>query len=167
MSSTGQPARPTARRRARHVLGRQPRRSSSSEASSRRRRTSFTTRSTRVRGRAIGVVRVEAPRQPFYIVGRDVGRLREGQITIRQGSVTRGITLEDLTRLYLTVGYGWADQILQKYGAAARLASAQNDRLRILQDEQRKIVQQMYGMPARNVPRSGAARLDVRDGHAS
>ena len=59
---------------------------------------------------------------------------------------TRGITLEDLTRLYLTVGYGWADQILQKYGAAARLASDQNDRLRILQDEQRKIVQQMYGM---------------------
>ena len=103
-------------------------------------------------GRAIGVVPVEAPRQPFYIVGRDVGRLREGQITIRQGSVTRGITLEDLTRLYLTVGYGWADQILQKYGAAARLASAQNDRLRILQDEQRKIVQQMYGMAGLSPP---------------
>jgi hypothetical protein len=95
---------------------------------------------------ALAVVHVEAPRQPFYVVGRDIGKLREGQSTIRQGSVTRGVTTADQQRLYLTVGYGYVEQVLQQYGAAAQVATAQNQRLRILQDEQKRLVQQMYSM---------------------
>src|SRR5690349_8417224 len=97
-------------------------------------------------GRRLGVVHVDAPRQPFYIVGRDLGKLREGQHMIRQGSVTRGITFDDHRRLYLTVGYGWAEQVLQRHGVAAQLLTAENERVRVLQDEQRTLVQQMYGM---------------------
>ena len=96
--------------------------------------------------RTIGVVRVEAPRQPFYIVRRDIGRLREGQSTIRQGSVTRGVTFDDHRRLYLTPGYGYAEQILQKYGVAAQQMNAENQRLRLLADDQKQIVRQMYSM---------------------
>jgi hypothetical protein len=97
-------------------------------------------------GHVLAVVRVEAPRQPFYVVGRDIGKLREGQSTIRQGSVTRGVTNADQRRLYLTVGYGWAEQLLQKYGAAAQMMSAENARLQFLSEEQKRLVQQMYGM---------------------
>jgi hypothetical protein len=97
-------------------------------------------------GRTVGVVRVAPPRQPFYIVGRDIGKLREGQSTIRQGSVTRGITNEDHRRLYLTVGYGYAEQLLQRYGVAAQQLSAENERIRILREEQKMLVQQMYGI---------------------
>jgi hypothetical protein len=94
----------------------------------------------------IAVVRVEAPRQPFYIAGRDIGKLREGQSTIRQGSVTRGVTNIDHQRLYLTVGYGYAEQILQKHGVAAQMMTAENERLRVLAQEQKTLVQQMYSM---------------------
>jgi hypothetical protein len=97
-------------------------------------------------GRVIAVVRVEAPRQPFYIAGRDIGKLREGQSTIRQGSVTRGVTNIDHQRLYLTVGYGYAEQILQKHGVAAQMMTAENERLRVLAQEQKTLVQQMYSM---------------------
>lgn len=97
-------------------------------------------------GRIIGVVRIEAPRQPFYVVGRDIGKLREGQSTIRQGSVTRGVTNVDQQRLYLTVGYGYADQLLRQYQVAAQMTTAQNERLRILDEQQKQLVRQMYSM---------------------
>lgn len=71
------------------------------------------------------------------------GKLREGQSTIRQGSVTRGVTFDDHQRLYLTAGYGYAEQILQRHGVAAQMVNVENQRIRILQDEQKKLVQQM------------------------
>ena len=58
-------------------------------------------------------------RQPFHVFPRASGRLREGQILIRDGSTTRGIRHDDLMRLYLQVGNGYAEQLLQQHGALA------------------------------------------------
>jgi hypothetical protein len=72
----------------------------------------------------IGVAHVEWA-GGFFVVARDVGKLREGQCLIRRGSVTRGVTRDDHLKLYLTPGYGYAEQLLQQYGAAAQMLNAQ------------------------------------------
>lgn len=100
-------------------------------------------------GKWIGVVHV-APRGGFFGVSRDLGKLREGQSLIRQGSTTRGVTREDHIKLYLTPGYGYADQLLQQYGAAAQMVNAQTARLQQLDNVQRELVRQMWasvGLP--------------------
>lgn len=65
-------------------------------------------------GRWLGVVHIE-PRGGFFVVTRNLGNLREGQCMIRQGSVTRGVTRADHIKLYLTPGYGYAEQFLQHF----------------------------------------------------
>lgn len=52
-------------------------------------------------GRWVGVTHV-VPRGGFFVVSRDLGKLREGQSLIRQGSITRGVTRADHLRLYLS-----------------------------------------------------------------
>jgi len=93
--------------------------------------------------RWVGVVQV-VPRGGFFVVTRDLGKLREGQSMIRQGSTTRGVRRADQLRLYLTPGYGYAEQLLQKYGAAAAMTNAQTARLQQLDLMQQQLVRQMY-----------------------
>jgi hypothetical protein len=100
-------------------------------------------------GRWIGVVHVQ-PGAPFHVVSRDIGKLREGQSMIRQGSTTRGVTRSDQLKLYLTPGYGYAEQLLQKYGAATQMMNAQTARMQQSDALQRQLVRQMYmsvGLP--------------------
>ena len=79
----------------------------------------------------VAVIEVEATRSAFHVVSRDLGKLREGQIVIRQGSTTRGITTADLHGLYLTPGYGYADAVIQK--AVLAIAQKQTDLVQIQQ----------------------------------
>jgi len=99
--------------------------------------------------RWIGVVHV-VPRGGFFVVTRDLGKLREGQSMIRQGSTTRGVRRADQLRLYLTPGYGYAEQLLQQYGAAAAMTNAQTARLQQLDRMEQQLIRQMYasvGLP--------------------
>jgi len=99
--------------------------------------------------RVVGVVHIE-PKGGFFIVTRDLGRLREGQCLLRQGSTTRGVRRADLIKLYLTPGYGYAEQLLQQYGAAAAMTNAQTARLQQLDRMQQQLVRHMYasvGLP--------------------
>ena len=75
-------------------------------------------------GRTVAVIEVSRSVQPFHVVSRDLGGLREGQILIREGSTTRGIRQEDLVRLYLTPGFGYAEELLRRHGAEAQTLQA-------------------------------------------
>lgn len=97
------------------------------------------------KGRSLGVLRV-AWRGGFFVVSRDIGKLREGQSMIRQGSKTRGVTQQDQLRLYTTPGLGYVDQILKQYGATAQLMNAQTAQLQQLDSSQLQILRQMYVM---------------------
>lgn len=94
-------------------------------------------------GRNVLVLHVPAARQPFYVAKRNLGKLREGQALIRQGSATRGVLHEDHKRLYLTVGNGYVEQVLQQYGQAAQMTHAENNRIQLLRQEQRDLRRQM------------------------
>jgi Schlafen, AlbA_2 len=97
------------------------------------------------RGRWIGVVHI-APCGGFFIASRDVGRLREGQCVIRQGSVTRGVTRADHIKLYLTPGYGYAEQLLQHYNVTAQLMNARTGYLQQNQATHDALLRQMEAM---------------------
>lgn len=75
-------------------------------------------------GVEIAVIELPRSRRPPHVVSRDIGSLREGQILIRDGSTTRGIRADDLSRLYLEVGNGYAEELLRQYGALAALTNA-------------------------------------------
>ena len=106
-------------------------------------------------GRTLAVLHVPRSRRPFHVIKRDLGKLREGQAVIRQGSSTRGLLHDDHMRLYLTVGQGYVEQVLQQYGAAAAITQAQNTRIQLLQQEQARLVRQMEsmaGLPPGSLP---------------
>jgi hypothetical protein len=56
------------------------------------------------------------------------------------------VTNADQQRLYLTVGYGYADQLLHHHGVAAQRIHAENERLRLFSDEEKTIARQMAAM---------------------
>jgi hypothetical protein len=100
-------------------------------------------------GRTVIVLHAMAT-MPFHVVKRDIGRLREGQSMIRQGSATRGVTQADQVRLYLTPEGGYVQQVLQQHGAAAQMTQATNERIRILQAEEQQLrrdMERMAGLP--------------------
>jgi hypothetical protein len=106
-------------------------------------------------GRTVTVLHVPRSRQPFHVAKKNLGKLREGQAVIRQGSSTRGLMRADHMRLYLTVGGGYVEQVLQQYGAAAQMTQAQNARIQLLQQEQARLVRQMEsitGLPPGTLP---------------
>jgi hypothetical protein len=77
-------------------------------------------------GRTVAVIQVTESQKPFHVIARDLGSLREGQILIRAGSSTRGIRWDELQRLYLTPGLGYAEKLLHEFGLAVRAQEAQN-----------------------------------------
>lgn len=94
------------------------------------------------KGRSLGVLHV-AWRGGFFVVSRDIGKLREGQSMIRQGSKTRGVTQQDQLRLYLTPGYGYAEQLLARHGVVAQLMNAQTAQLQQLESSAQRIRRDM------------------------
>jgi hypothetical protein len=100
-------------------------------------------------GRRVAVLHVPMSKTPLHVVTRDVGKLREGQSLMRQGSSTRGVTRADHMKLYLTVGGGYVEQVLQRYGAAAQVMNAENARLQILRNdinEMDRLMRRMTGV---------------------
>jgi hypothetical protein len=93
-------------------------------------------------GRWIGVLHIEWA-GGFFVVKRDIGKLRAGQCLIRKGSETRPVLRADHVELYLTPGYGWADQLLNHYGAQARLLNAHAAYSRAYQAEMADLERQM------------------------
>ncbi len=55
-------------------------------------------------GRKLSVLHVEPSRQPFHVIVKDVGGLRDGTSFIRRGSSTRGVHRADWMRLCLGEG---------------------------------------------------------------
>jgi hypothetical protein len=97
-------------------------------------------------GRTVAVIEVDRSMKPFHVIARDIGGLRQGLSVIREGSSTRGLTRDDHIRLYLGQGNGYLEAVLQKYGAAARMAEAQNALIAQLAAEERQLHRQMESM---------------------
>lgn len=72
----------------------------------------------------IGVIQVKPTRQRPHIITVDCGRIRKGQIVIRRGSSTDGITMPDLIEFFYGNTSGYFPTILERIGAPARQLEA-------------------------------------------
>jgi hypothetical protein len=94
-------------------------------------------------GRRLAVLHVEASREPFHVITRDIGGLRDGTSFIREGSSTRGVRRSDWIRLCFGPESPYLGHVLRQYGAAAQLMNAETARIQTLRAEQKELERQM------------------------
>ena len=94
-------------------------------------------------GRRIAVLHIAPSKQPFHVVVKDVGSLRDGTSFIRQGSSTRGLRRQDWMRLCFGRDSQYLAQALQQYGATAQLVQASAAHINALGTAQQQLLRQM------------------------
>ena len=75
--------------------------------------------------KTIGVLQVKPTKQRPHIITTDVGKVRKGQIHIRRGSATDGVTMNDLFEFFYGQTSGHFPMILQKLQAHAQQQTAE------------------------------------------
>lgn len=65
--------------------------------------------------KTVAVIHVAANKRRPFIIAKDIGKVRAGQIPIRRGSSTDGVTLEDLVEMFYGSTSGYFPQVLSKY----------------------------------------------------
>ncbi|QOY87862.1 AlbA family DNA-binding domain-containing protein [Paludibaculum fermentans] len=83
--------------------------------------------------KTVGVLQVKATRQRPHIIKVDLGKVRKGQILIRRGSSTEGVTPADLWEMYYGQSSGHFPKVLQYMEAHAKARQADADYLGRLQ----------------------------------
>jgi predicted HTH transcriptional regulator len=68
----------------------------------------------------VGVVQVSPTRLRPHIISVDLGKVRNGQIPIRRGSCTDGVTLEDLQEFFYGQSSGYFPGVVQQLQAQAQ-----------------------------------------------
>ena len=84
--------------------------------------------------KTIGVLQVKPTKQRPHIITTDVGKVRKGQIHIRRGSATDGVTMNDLFEFFYGQTSGHFPMILQKLQAHAQQQTAEALYLRELRE---------------------------------
>jgi|GEM_PF-6447044 predicted HTH transcriptional regulator len=92
--------------------------------------------------RVVGVIQVQPTRRRPHIIRVDLGKIRKGQIVIRRGSSTDGVTLDDLIEFFYGNSSGYFPSILQRLHVAAAQQSATTDYLRELREQRNEILKQ-------------------------
>lgn len=80
----------------------------------------------------VGVVQVRPTRARPHIIRADIGKIRKGQILIRRGSCTDGVTMNDLHEFFYGRTSGYFQSVLQQLHGPARDMEAQAAYLREL-----------------------------------
>lgn len=100
--------------------------------------------------RTVGVVHIPPSLKRPHIVMRDFGKLRQGQILIRQGSSTRGMSRNELFEIFYGPSSPYWPVVLDQYGLATRSREATIALMRELRkDEDRAIrdMEDIAGLP--------------------
>lgn len=101
--------------------------------------------------KAVGVLQVKPTRLRPHIISVDLGKVRKGQIVIRRGSSTDGITINDLFEFFYGTTSGHFPGIVQRLQVAAREREADVNYLRLAQEGANQALREME--TAAGVPR--------------
>ncbi len=75
--------------------------------------------------RTVGVIQVAPSKKRPFIISTDIGRVRRGQIVIRRGSSTDGVTLHDLFEFFYGNNSLYCEIFLHKQSVYARQLEAE------------------------------------------
>jgi predicted HTH transcriptional regulator len=93
--------------------------------------------------KTVGVVQVKPTRQRPHIIMVDIGKVRKGQILIRRGSSTDGVTMADLSEFFYGQTSGYFPGVLERVGAYAQERQADTAYLRELREQANKALRDM------------------------
>lgn len=91
----------------------------------------------------VGVIQVKPTRLRPHIIRVDLGRVRRGQIPIRRGSATDGVTLTDMFEMFYGSSSGYFPKVVQKMKLDVAQQNATNEYLRILQEQANQSLKDM------------------------
>ena len=93
--------------------------------------------------KTISVIQVAPSRRRPHIIRVDLGKVRKGQIPIRRGSSTDGVTLNDLIEFFYGQSSGYFPQVIEKLHLSVAQQNATNEYLKILQDQRDQALRDM------------------------
>lgn len=93
--------------------------------------------------KVVGILQVKPTRQRPHIIRVDLGKVRKGQIPIRRGSSTDGITMADLQEFFYGQTSGYLPGFLERLQAPARNMEAQAVYMRELRENANQAISDM------------------------
>jgi Putative DNA-binding domain len=102
--------------------------------------------------KTIAVIQIAPSRKRPFIISVDIGRVRKGQIVIRRGSSTDGVTLNDLAEFFYGPDSAHFANVRQKLGLDVQRQQAQNENLaelRTIAENAQDQIWQSIGLPGR------------------
>ena len=103
--------------------------------------------------KTIAVIQVAPSRKRPFIISVDIGRVRKGQIVIRRGSATDGVTLNDLAEFFYGANSAYFANVRQNLGLDVQRQQAQNEYLAELRrgaDRAEDHILQSIGLPGKS-----------------
>lgn len=89
----------------------------------------------RADSKTIGILQVQQTRFRPHIIRVDLGKVRKGQILIRRGSSTDGITLDDLLEFFYGQTSGYFSNVIQQQQVQSQQLLSQATYLRELREQ--------------------------------
>jgi predicted HTH transcriptional regulator len=93
--------------------------------------------------KTLGVLQVRPSRKRPHIISVDLGKVRKGQIVIRRGSSTDGVTMHDLFEFFYGSTSGYFPSVLQKTQAYANEKLAEVAYMRELRENANQALRDM------------------------
>lgn len=93
--------------------------------------------------KVIGVLQVAPTRLRPHIITADIGKVRKGQILIRRGSSTDGITTKDLLDFFYGQTSGYFPSVIRRYELAVREQEGRTAHLQQLREHQNDLLKTM------------------------
>jgi predicted HTH transcriptional regulator len=93
--------------------------------------------------KVVSVIQIKPGRRRPHIIRVDLGRVRKGQIPIRRGSSTDGVTINDLLEFFYGQSSGYFPQVVKRLQLDVAQQNATNEYLRILQDQANQALRDM------------------------
>lgn len=91
----------------------------------------------------IGVLQIKPTRRRPHIINVDLGKIRKGQIVIRRGSSTDGVSMQDLFEFFYGQTSGYFPSIIEKLQANTQQQLADIAYLSELREQSNKALQDM------------------------
>jgi predicted HTH transcriptional regulator len=93
--------------------------------------------------KVVAVIQVHPTRRRPHVIRVDIGRVRKGQIPIRRGSSTDGVTIQDLFEFFYGPSSGYFQNIISRAKLDVAQQQAWNEKMRLLQSEADRALRDM------------------------
>ena len=93
--------------------------------------------------KVVAVIQIHPTKKRPHVIRIDIGSVRKGQIPIRRGSSTDGVTIEDLFEFFYSPSSRYFQNVISRLQLDVAQQRAWNDKMRILQDEADRALRDM------------------------